>query len=96
TSKDVQEESVKKDAFAKWEAWMAFDRAGLADPALLPILYQRELAAVATMAAERTGAEATPICPGCGASGDEVVPLSIPTRKGARQEFTCKACGQVF
>ncbi len=96
TSKDVQDEAVKKDAFAKWEAWMAFDRAGIADPALLPILYQREMDAVATMVTEQTEAEKKPICPGCGASGDDIVPLSVPATKDARQEFTCKACGQVF
>ena len=92
----MRDEDARKDAFAKWEAWMAFDRAGLTDATLLPIFYQRELAAVANTVTEQAPTEKKPICPGCGASGNYVVPLSIPTRKDARQEFTCKTCGQVF
>jgi hypothetical protein len=96
TRTDARDEDARKDAFAKWEAWMAFDRAGLEDATLLPIFYQREFDAVTNTVTEQTPAEKKPICPGCGASGDDVVPLSIPTRKDARQEFTCKTCGQVF
>lgn len=96
TGKDGLDEDERKDAFAKWEAWMAYNRAGLLDATLLPMFFQRELAAVANTATEQTPAERKPICPGCGASGDDVVPLSIPTRKDARQEFTCKKCSQVF
>nr|MDO8113937.1 hypothetical protein [Candidatus Sigynarchaeota archaeon] len=87
----------RRDAWAKWEAWQQFEHDGFLDPRDLPAWYVKKVQEATRLEAESREKEASqPVCPHCGASGANVVPLSVSSSGNVKKEYSCKSCGMVF
>ena len=97
TNDKIISNDERRDAWAKWEAWKAFERQGFDDPTILPALYIKELQNALKLEKKVKERELMkPVCPECGASGANIVPTAMLMLAEGKQEWMCKECGMIF